>query len=312
MVLFVVLLLLRCFVVGFLLTCWLIRKRIVCRRRWRRAGLGRRRWRRRRRRASSGVLCLCLLLLRVPPRQRRLEAHQRTTFVVDEILDETGMCSNHILGDSHLREVLIELPPLYGWLVVVVDLLASAAVASGHIASRTTGTTTRDVTTTGRWWRRRCRRTTGTTWWWYLAPRHRRAVIVRVLGRILLSLRHALIKMRRLSFVLKKQPGKALLELERVEIRAVLVVPEVAVELLVPQNTSRALNVHELEVEAFSHQIVHQNDGTGEAGVLPAIWVRVCDVEARHCLVDDFIASARDHSFDFFLVRILERTGGEN
>lgn len=145
-----------------------------------------------------------------------------------------------------------------------------------------------------------------------MAPRHGCVVIVGVLGGILLALRHALVEMRRLALVLKQKPREALLELERVEVGAVLVVPEVAVEFLVPQDASGALNVHELEVEAFPHQIVHQNDGTGEAGVLPAIWVRVCDVEARHCLVDDFIAGARDHSFDFFLVRVLERTGGEN
>lgn len=279
--------------------------------------LGLRCWRRRRRCASAAVQALPLLFLGVPPRQRRLEAHERPTLFVDEVLDESRVSCDHILGDAHLCEVLIELPPLHGRLVVVIYLLASAAVASRHITSGAHSRSASGGNSRGSSWRRRRRRrhaasAAALAWASVLAFRHGCVVVDGIFRAILLALRHTLEEMGCLAFVLKKKARKALLELERVEVGAILVVAEVPVEFLVPQYASRALNVHEFEEKAFPYQVVHQNDGTGEPGVLPATGVGVGDVEASDGLVDDFVASAGDHSFDFFLVRVLERTGGEN
>jgi len=114
-----------------------------CRRRWRRRRRTGCRWRRWGRRCAR---CRCgrLLLGCKFARKWRFQADKRASLLLNEILNELSVGSNHIFRDAHACQVGIECSPLNWRFAVVIYLLskmAPATVSSSHITTRSNGNT---------------------------------------------------------------------------------------------------------------------------------------------------------------------------
>lgn len=141
------------------------------------------------------------------------------------------------------------------------------------------------------------------------SSRNRGFVIDSILTAMLLALGHAFVKMSCLGSIFEQQTREAFLELEAVEERAILIVLEVDVKLLIPKNTTLSLYIYKFQIETLADKIIGENNRTGQPCVLPLARVRIRYVETGNSLVDDFVRDLGDDPLDFLFVRVLENAG---
>lgn len=122
--------------------------------------------------------------------------------------------------------------------------------------------------------------------------------------RILLPLVYLLLELLCLFLIRKAETRQAVLELESVEERPVLVVGECVVDLLIPQNTSvGGRDVHELDEVGVAHEIIGEDRSALQAGVGPSVAVVwVGNVELCNGDSVDLVGSLRHGTLDSLLV----------
>ena len=129
----------------------------------------------------------------------------------------------------------------------------------------------------------------------------------RILMRILLPLIHLLLELLRLLLIRKAQPKAALLALERVEEHAVLEVLEGVEDFLVPDDAAVGLaDVHQLDPEGVAHEVVGEDRGALEAGVLPLWAAGEGDVEFGDRDGVDLVGGFGDGALDRLLLVVAE------
>jgi len=132
----------------------------------------------------------------------------------------------------------------------------------------------------------------------------------RRLTRVLLPLVHLLLELPRLLLVHETQPEQALLPLEAVEERSILVVLEGIVDLLIPQHAAKCRrNIDKLEPERVAHQVVGQDRGALQAGGYPLSVVGEGDVEFGDGDGLDLVVGLGDGALDRLLVIVGEDGG---
>lgn len=113
---------------------------------------------------------------------------------------------------------------------------------------------------------------------------------------------HTLIEMRRIMGVLEKKPRQAFFHLKRVEEGSVLVVQEIHIEFLVPEDAAGGGDIHELEKEGVADQVVDERYGAAEPGIGPRRGVGIGDIEPGDRGVDDLVGSFRHRTLDLLLI----------
>lgn len=131
-----------------------------------------------------------------------------------------------------------------------------------------------------------------------------------ILMRILLPLVHLLLELLRLLLIRKAEPETALLALERVKEGAVLEVLEGVVDLLVPDDAAaRGADVDELDPEGVAHEVVGEDGGALQAGVLPLRAVGQGDVEFGDGDGVDLVGRFGDGALDRLLLVVAQDRG---
>lgn len=113
---------------------------------------------------------------------------------------------------------------------------------------------------------------------WSLLQSNRVLILHCLLGPVLLTLSDSLEEMRSFFGVIKQQPNQTLFDLKSMEKRTILVVLESYPQLLVPDNTTVAIDVHKLQEKCVTDQIINQCYGTRQACVGPLLRVRIGNV----------------------------------
>lgn len=132
-----------------------------------------------------------------------------------------------------------------------------------------------------------------------------------VFVRILLPLINLLLELLCLFLIRKAETRKTVLELESVEERAILVVGECVVNLLIPQNTTiRGRDVHKLDKVGVAHEIIGEYRSALQASVGPSVAVVwVSNVELGNGDSVDLVGGLRHGTFDSLLVVVREDGG---
>ena len=138
----------------------------------------------------------------------------------------------------------------------------------------------------------------------------RKRLAPRILMRILLPLIHLLLKLPRLLLVREAEPKTALLTLKTVEEGAVLEVLERVVDLLVPDDAAAGrADIDELEPEGVAHEVVGEDGGALQAGVLPLRAVGEGDVEFGDGDGVDLVGGFGDGALDRLLLVVAQDRG---
>lgn len=126
-------------------------------------------------------------------------------------------------------------------------------------------------------------------------------------GGILLSVVDSLVKMARLVFIFKQQARQAVFKLKSMEECPILIIAEVDVQFLIPQDPSVSLDIDQFEVPGIANQIIYEANGAHQACPSPfgVIWVGY--VQPSDGVVHYFRASLWNCSFDFLVVGIFDQ-----
>lgn len=127
-------------------------------------------------------------------------------------------------------------------------------------------------------------------------------VVNGLLQPVLGASRDPLVEVAGIPSVFKEQAHQTILDLKRVEKLPVLVVGKIDPQLLVPHYAAVAKDVHHLEKERMSHQIIHQRNRSNQARVRPFCGQRICNVKPGYCGIYDLVVRLWNSPFDFFLV----------
>lgn len=211
------------------------------------------------------------------------------------IFDKLAVIGDHVLGDPRRFKLAVEQAPLRRRRPVVVEHAAGVALALRRRRI--------DVLAPRPLLRRRRRPLA-------LLERNRVLVVHRRPQRVLVATGNALVEVGGVLGVLKEKADKTVLDLERVEELAVLVVLEVDVELLVPDDAAGADNVDKFEEIGVADVVVDEGDGAAEPRVRPRRAVRVGDVQAGDGGIDDLVQRLGDVALHLVPVAVVEDPHG--
>jgi len=120
---------------------------------------------------------------------------------------------------------------------------------------------------------------------------------------ILLTFIHLLFELLCFLLVSKGQAGQTVLELKGVEKGTVLVVLEGVVDFLVPDDAAiRRRDVDHLDPKSVADEVVGEDYGALQAGILPSVVVWICNVQLCDSDSMDLVGSLGDLSLDILLV----------
>lgn len=237
----------------------------------------------RRRRCGSGFV-----LALEPAWNRRLEAHQRPSQLGNVIFDKLTVIVDHVLSDTGRLELVVQRPPLWRRRVVVVEDPLCAPRPLGRINVDKLAPRSRLLATT-----------IGVH---SITQRNCTLVVDGLLQPVLVPRRHPLVEVAGLARIFKEQSHETVFDLKRMEELSILVIGEIHPQFLVPHHPAVPEDIHHLEEERVSHQVVHKYNGTYQAGVGPFGGGRVGNVESSHGSIEDLVVGLRDHPLDFLLV----------
>ena len=229
----------------------------------------------------------------------RLEANQGPALFGDVIFDELSVFSNHVFGDAHVLELLVEGPPFRRRLILVVEdtlgashsLFVDNATVRDSVGNRFLSPVPSGGGLLGP-----------------LASLHGVVVLHGEFGGVFVAALDPFEKVLGLGLVLKEKPHGKVLDLKAVEEESVLRVLEVDPELLVPQHSLVADDVDQLEKKGMSNEVVHEDNGSREPRPRPFLEAWVVHIEPHDGGVDDLVRRLRDDPFD--LVLVCGREGG--
>lgn len=90
----------------------------------------------------------------------------------------------------------------------------------------------------------------------------------------------------------------------------VLVILKVEIELLVPNNSARSLDVYQFQEECVSHEIIDQGYGPRQPRKRPFVGIRVRNVQTGHSSVHHLVRVLGHCSFYLLLISIFEESHG--
>ena len=111
-----------------------------------------------------------------------------------------------------------------------------------------------------------------------------------------------------LAVIRKRKADQAFVAFEGVEEGTILIVLEIVVQFVLPNDASSALEIDHLEVESGLDQVTNKGDGPLDAGVAPLRRTWVGSIYATDGGSDDLVAGRWNGGFDLGLVR--RRNGG--
>lgn len=132
-------------------------------------------------------------------------------------------------------------------------------------------------------------------------------VVERRLGRMFLFVGNPLEEVSRFRLVFKQQPCIAFLQLERVEERPVLIVLEVNVQLLIPNNAPVSSHVNQFQEKRVAHKVVDQSNSSAKPSKRPFIGIRVCNIQSGDRGINNLVRRLRDRPLDLLFVLVFEK-----
>lgn len=102
--------------------------------------------------------------------------------------------------------------------------------------------------------------------------------------------------------VVKEESSETLLQFKRVEEGPILIVLHIDIKLLVPQHTSVAIDIHQLEKYRVADEVVNQHNRTTQPCVRPLLRVRVRNVEPGNGCIKHLLRRLGNHTLHLLLL----------